>query len=162
MCAKRNFLQVPVVGETYSFFDDGKIKFSRLYKAKVLKLITAEEAKKITFDNWIRARWDDKSIKSFSLYEIWQNEVKEHLQEAGFIIVGTGASTQVGEPYLYAKETDYFVECLIPDYDDDSIWFARTVDGGWFSMDITGAWQSGRLDVTGKLTKELEEEHNDD
>lgn len=49
--------------------------------------------------------------------------------------------------WVYADDTDYFVICDIPDYDEDPIYFVRTRDGGWFSIDNESGWQAGRLDV---------------
>ncbi|MFR6305656.1 MAG: hypothetical protein ACLUNR_02360 [Bacilli bacterium] len=43
--------------------------------------------------------------------------------------------------------TDYFIGCYIPKYDNNLIWFARTKYGTWFSMDIQSNWQGGLLDV---------------
>ena len=53
--------------------------------------------------------------------------------------------------WIWDKTTDYIVACDIKDYDNNLIWFARTVDGGWFSMDVDKSWQGGRLDIDGKL-----------
>ena len=53
--------------------------------------------------------------------------------------------------WIWNKTTDYIVACEIKDYDNNLIWFARTVDGGWFSMDVDKSWQGGRLDIDGKL-----------
>ena len=53
--------------------------------------------------------------------------------------------------WIWNKTTDYIIACDIKDYDNNLIWFARTVDGGWFSMDVDKSWQGGRLDIDGKL-----------
>ena len=53
--------------------------------------------------------------------------------------------------WIWNKTTDYIIACGIKDYDNNLIWFARTVDGGWFSMDVDKSWQGGRLDIDGKL-----------
>ena len=50
-------------------------------------------------------------------------------------------------------------------YDENTIWFVRTVQGGWFSMDVQNTWQSGSLDVDGSIYNEVkkwfeEEYHN--
>lgn len=47
--------------------------------------------------------------------------------------------------------TDVFIECSIPDYDDNTIWFVRTKDGGFFSLDIQSGWQGGRLDIDERM-----------
>ena len=53
--------------------------------------------------------------------------------------------------WIWNKTTDYIIACDIKYYDNNLIWFARTVDGGWFSMDVDKSWQGGRLDVDGEL-----------
>jgi hypothetical protein len=58
---------------------------------------------------------------------------------------------------LYAEETDYFVKCSIPKYDENDIWFVRTINGGWFSLNTVNTWMAGRLDVSGKLFDMLED-----
>ena len=57
--------------------------------------------------------------------------------------------------WLYATETDYFIEASCPVYDDNYLWFARTKDGGWFSMNIQSWWQSGELDVDNTKFNEI-------
>lgn len=109
--------KVPQVGDKYFFFDDGKITYSRMYQAKVVKVVPYNEATDF-------------------LKNHFKNEVLDH-------------------DWLYAKETDYFIGCEIKDYDENIIWFVRTVDGGWFSMDIQSYWQGGRLDVSGECEEYL-------
>ena len=53
--------------------------------------------------------------------------------------------------WIWNKTTDYIIACDIKDYDNNLIWFARTVEGRWFSMDVDKAWQGGRLDIDDKL-----------
>ena len=53
-------------------------------------------------------------------------------------------------PDLYASSTDYFVECSIPKYDDDFVYFVRDIKNGWFSIDYPHSWMSGLLDVDGE------------
>lgn len=143
---------VPKVGDTHSFFDDGKRRESRHYKAEVLRVIPVEEAKQIVFDLIHYDDWD-QDLKDYhtkenirkTLYEIWREEVDGHRQSEGFTVLIKGASTEPGAPWCYAEETDYFIECSIPEYDKNTIWFARHVSGGWFSMDIQQSWMSGEL-----------------
>lgn len=58
---------------------------------------------------------------------------------------------------IYTKDengknvSDVFIECEIPSYDKNNIWFARTTDGGYFSFDVQSGFQGGRLDVDGRL-----------
>ncbi len=60
--------------------------------------------------------------------------------------------------WLYAKETDYFIEGILDISDDckKTIYFVRTLNDGWFSL----GWWAGRLDEDGKLTKLLENNFN--
>jgi hypothetical protein len=78
-----------------------------------------------------------------SLYEQWKEEVLNH-------------------DWLYAVDTDYFIECSCPKYDEDNLWFVRTKDGGWFSMNIQNSWQSGRLDIDEKIFDSIIQEIKDD
>ena len=52
--------------------------------------------------------------------------------------------------WLYATETDYFIEA---EYDDETAHFVRTTDGGWFSL----GWFGARLDIDGSLYKSMNE-----
>lgn len=114
---------VPEVGKEYHFWDDGKSSVSRHYIARVERIITPEQAKEIVIVT--------ESGDFFTLYDNWV-DVKEQCD------------------FLYDQETDFFVECSCPKYDEHNLWFVRTVDGGWFSIDNENCWQSGRLDVTGE------------
>lgn len=134
---------VPKIGKEYHFFDDGKIRESRHYIATVNKLITPEEAKSVIIDCEFRAY-------IVSLYDIWKEEIEEHRQTVNFEVIN-GSSTEPGAPWLYAEDTDYFVECSIPAYDEDPVWFVRDVHGGWFSLNTVNTWMTGELDIDGKL-----------
>ena len=41
---------------------------------------------------------------------------------------------RVGEPWLYARNTDYFVFCKISDYSDLPVIFVRDIENRWFSL----------------------------
>lgn len=134
---------IPDIGKTYMFYDDGKISKSRQNKAKVLRVITKKDAEKVSFPtyydddfNLTTIKQDAEPIGSVSLYNKWLLSKKEC-------------------DWIFANDTDCFIECSIPEYDEDTIWFARTKSEGWFSMDIQNEWQGGRLDVSGELTKML-------
>ena len=124
-----NGASVPEVGKEYLFFDDGKTSPSRIFKAKVLRVIPYSE--EVYVDKYY---YDLGSLIPTSIQDVHKEEVEEC-------------------DWIYTSETDYFVECSIPKYDDNTIWFARTKDGGWFSMNIQSSWQSGRLDVDGLITE---------
>ena len=129
-------ITIPQIGKTYKFYDDGKA--SREYDAIVTKIVSKDDAKTIMFkayldeDNELSTYYDNELDNEYtfekSLYSIWQDEVKN-------------------TDWLFAEDTDYFVECSIPDYDEYPIWFAGTKSGGWFSIDIQSDWQGGLLEV---------------
>lgn len=132
----------PKVGEFYHFFDDGKTSPSRHYICKCERVVTSEEAKSImvTVPDY-ECTQDNPIYNLVSLYDHWHDdEMPNH-------------------DWLYETETDYFVECSCPVYDDNNLWFVRTKnDGGWFSMDIQSWWQGGRLDVDGKIFENIIQE----
>lgn len=140
--------QVPQIGKTYKFYDDGKA--SREYDAIVKRIISKTDAKTIMFkarldeDNELSTYYnkelDNEYIFEKSLHDIWQDEVKN-------------------TDWIFVEDTDYFVECSISDYDEYPIWFARTKTGGWFSMDIQSDWQGGLLDTDGMMAKRINYKH---
>ena len=94
-----------------------------------------------------------------TLKDIHKEEVDDHRQSENFTVLN-GGDTTPGKPWLYSEETDFFVECEIPGYDENTIWFVRTVQGGWFSIDVQSSWQHGSLDVDGSIYKEIKEEYH--
>lgn len=118
---------VPEVGKFYHFWDDGKIGLSRHYIAKVEKIIPFKEAENIVF------QFEDGPA---SLLQLWKDEVE-------------------GAKWLYNQETDFFIECSIPKYDKDLIYFVRDIDNGWFSINTTSWWQTGRLNIDGSIYEEV-------
>lgn len=138
---------IPEVGKFYHFFDDGKTSISRHYICKCEKIITPEEAKNIKVEV---PHWDFESKSEYkeimSLYDKWKYEVYEC-------------------DWLYSNDTDYFIECFCPQYDENNLWFVRTkYDDGWFSINIQSCWQAGRLDtnesIFNSIIKELENDEN--
>lgn len=141
-------IPIPKVGNKYEFYDDGKITPMRRYTAEVLEVITPKEAEEVKFPLYVyeESDWEPTTrvvkgediVGEVSLYDFWKEELEYH-------------------DWLFATETDYFVKCSIPRYDEYPIWFVRMTDGNWFSMDIQSGWQGGKLDVTGELTKYYKE-----
>lgn len=124
---------IPEIGKVYKFYDDGKARISRQYDALVLDVITKEEAKA----KLIKCFDPELCVTSVrELYDVWKD-------------------TAIYTYWLFAKDTDRLIECDIPSYDANHIWFARTINGSWFSMNIQSFWQSGVLDVTNELTEKL-------
>lgn len=136
-------VELPKVGEVYDFFDDGKRSLSRHFKATVKRIISVEEAKSLKFNYVGAEEWEPKE---WSIYDIYKKEQEEYDWIFGGI------------------ETECFVECTIPDYDNDMIYFAQTKYDGWFSLNVTNPWQGGRLmldsTVYDNLIKVYEEERS--
>lgn len=134
-------VRVPQVGEKLHFFDDGKVSDCRHYMAVVTHVLTPEQAKRVFVDT--RAFCECHSIefdynKKLTLLDFHTEEVKN-------------------ADWIFANQTDYFVGCSIPEFDDHIIWFVRTKgqSEGWFSMDIQSNWQGGRLDVDGEIYQRM-------
>ena len=128
---------VPVVGETYYCYDDGKRSRSRQYKVKILKVLPYDESSEMwkkTFKNkkeecyWLFADTTDYLVFGESY------EDEEKIQIEVFARMKNGSWFGMGE---IGMEDDYE-----PDGSDNS--------GLCLSC-------SGELDVDGKITKEMEE-----
>jgi hypothetical protein len=129
---------VPPVGYKCKFFDDGIISYSRCYDAVVKQIVPKEESHNIMFDVYDD---DTDSYKKISLYDLWKYNIK--------MIEGVKSCEK-----LYSKDTDVFIECLIPEYVEKNVWAVRSDSEGWFSIDINVAYYtSGTLDVSGKYEK---------
>jgi hypothetical protein len=114
---------LPKIGKNYPFFDDGKIRTSRLHKATITRI--------------------------FKFSEIPEDLVCGRLLEYGLYTLADYIKKEQSVcNWLFAPETDYVIEASIPVYDDHLIYFIRTKDKGWFSIDFLGSWQGGRLDVS--------------
>ena len=134
--------RVPQVGEKLHFFDDGKVSDSRHYLAVVTHVLTPEQAKRVYIDaRTVCENHTNLESKrtSLNLLDIHSVEIKNC-------------------DWLFADQTDYFIGCAIPEYDDHIIWFVRTKHGDWFSMDVQTNWQSGRLDVDGEYYQRMIDE----
>lgn len=139
---------LPTLGKSYYFFDDGKTGISRCYKATVTSILPADtEVVVEAFD------YDLRTLIPRRLQDIRRDTVNDHRASENFIV----GRTKPGEPWLYSEETDYYIEAIIPGYDEYPIWFVRTIRGGWFSMNIQDSWQSGRLDVSGEFHQRVKE-----
>lgn len=104
---------IPEVGKEYHIFDDGKIKPSRHYIAKIVKLIYPEDAYEIT-----------------DLYKAWQEQVEEcfwlFAKETDYFVVAESD---------YDKDLIYFVRTT------DGGWFSIDYPGCWIGarLDIDGS-----------------------
>lgn len=128
---------IPKVGESYHFFDDGKLSPGRHYICKVEQVVKYDDARDIIIKDI--SVWDNNGAyhkENNTLIECWLKEKKCN-------------------DWVYADTTDYFVEISCPKYDKYNLWFARTKDGGWYSLDIQSGWQGGQLDVTGEIYNDI-------
>ena len=123
---------IPKIGNSYHFFDDGKISSTRHYIAKCLDIIPFERFNDIIFNDALiydHEMGECYISKNSTLMELWRLNVKDC-------------------PFLYAQQTDYAIQMSCPEYDEKDLYFVRTVDKRWFSINIQNDWQSGLLDIT--------------
>ena len=120
---------IPQIGEILKFYDDGKTGYSRRYWAKVIRIVPMKDAERVILKD-IPEYDDDDNLCYVERTLVQQWEIEK--QEA---------------EWIYAVNTDFFIECQIPSYDNYTIWFARMKQGGWFSMNVQNFWQGGLLDV---------------
>jgi len=141
---KSNKARVPQVGEKLHFFDDGKVSDSRHYMAVVTHVLTPEQAKCVYID----------------APTVCENHIDLEQKCGSLTLLDIHAEVVKIEDWLYADQTDYFIGCAIPEFDDHIIWFVRTKDShqSWFSMDIQSNWQGGYLDVDGERYQRMVDE----
>lgn len=142
----KNSMPVPIVGANFKFFDGGKIRESRMYNAKVTYIIYKDSAKKYKLE------FPDKTSKN--LYDFWQEEINNHINTEFFQVL----PYKIGEPWLYARDTDCFVFCDIPGYSNLPVIFVRDVENRWFSLGYPKSFDVGVLDVTGELYNSIKYE----
>ena len=125
--------KIPNVGDVVPAFDDGKIRFSRLYETKITKIIPFEHGGVMKLDNLPE---DGLYYNCHSLIDIWEENKKDY-------------------HWLFADETDYFIEAEMLGEVVNPNYFARTKDGGWFSMNVQSFLQGARLDTDLELYKHM-------
>lgn len=115
---------VPEVGKEYHIFDDGKIRPSRHYIAKIQKLIYPDEAHEIT-----------------ALYKAWEEQIREcywlFAQDTDYFAM---AESDYDENPLYFVRTK------------DGGWFSLDYPGGWMGarLDIDGSLYEKMIENYGK------------
>ena len=115
--------------------NDKQMKFSEKPIPKVNQTCMFFDDGKISYSRMYQA-----TVKQVMVYDDAPDKVKKAFERES-----------KSHDWIWNKTTDYIIACDIKDYDNNLIWFARTVDGGWFSMDVDKSWQGGRLDIDGKL-----------
>ena len=143
---KKNSIPVPVVGTNLKFFNNGEISKLRIYNAKVTYIIYKDSAKNYKLE------FTDKTSKN--LYDFWQDEINNHINIKNFQVL----PYKIGEPWLYARNTDFFVFCDIPEYSDLSVIFVRDVENRWISLGYPRHFDRGVLDVTEELYNSIKNE----
>lgn len=109
-----------------------------MYDATVIQIMTIGESKKHMLE------FPDGS--TISLYDFWKKEINDHINRENFQVL----PYKLGEPWIYAKDTDYFVFCNIPEYSDLPVIFVRDVENRWFSLGYPNSLDGGLFDVTGE------------
>lgn len=115
--------------------NDKQIKFDEKPIPKVNQTCMFFDDGKISYSRMYQA-----TVKQVMVYDDAPDKVKKAFERESKT-----------HDWIWNKTTDYIIACDIKDYDNNLIWFARTVDGGWFSMDVDKSWQGGRLDIDGEL-----------
>ena len=115
--------------------NDKQIKFDEKPIPKVNQTCMFFDDGKISYSRMYQA-----TVKQVMVYDDAPDKVKKAFERES-----------KAHDWIWNKTTDYIIACDIKDYDNNLIWFARTVDGGWFSMDVDKSWQGGRLDIDGEL-----------
>ena len=136
---EQELARIPKVGEVLHFWDDGKSGDSRHYLAVVTHVLTKEQMKMVSwtpsecFEPWEDAngKWHDVPN---DFLDVWEYNKQQY-------------------DWIFADDTDFFVGCAIPEYDEHILWFVRTKYGQWFSMEAQSCWQCVFLDVTGEKYK---------
>ena len=90
--------------------------------------------------------FDDGKCSSSRLYKAYVKKVIP-FNKADIHLKMYLVNSALDYDWIWNGDTDYFVGCYIPKYDNHLVWFARTINGGWFSMDLQSNWQGGLLDV---------------
>lgn len=104
---------IPEVGKEYHIFDDGKVRPSRHYTAKVVNVYSFEDAKEIT-----------------GLHEAWEEQVKEcywlFAEKTDFFV---------------AAESDYDKDLLYFVRTEDGGWFSLDYPNCWMGarLDVDGS-----------------------
>ena len=115
--------------------NDKQVKFDKKPIPKVNQTCMFFDDGKISYSRMYQA-----TVKQVMVYDDAPDKVKKAFERES-----------KAHDWIWNKTTDYIIACDIKYYDNNLIWFARTVDGGWFSMDVDKSWQGGRLDVDGEL-----------
>lgn len=121
---------IPVVGQSYKFYDDGQIEWDHRFEATVTRVIDREEAHSVILTEPIAA----------TLIDTWE-----------YMFLNQNSYMPI-----YDENTEAFVECEIPGYSSRRVWFVRGTDGGWVALPINSYWEIGDLDVDGEMSAALE------
>ena len=112
---EQELTRIPKVGEVLHFFDDGKSSDSRHYLAVVTHVLTKEQMKMVSwapsecFEPWedVNGEWHDVPN---NFLDVWEYNKQQY-------------------DWIFADDTDFFVGCAIPEYDEHILWFVRTKHG---------------------------------
>lgn len=98
--------------------------------------------------------FDDDKIKSGKRYLATVKKII-NFEDASEELIGLWKENKKYSNWVYADMTDCFIECSIPVYDENPIYFVRDKKGAFYSIETSGEWQTGRLDITGEYNEAL-------
>lgn len=127
--------KIPNIGDIIPAFDDGKVRFSRLYVAKITDIISFERAKEMKLEN-LPIEGPSNEYTSGWLIDIWKWNKQEY-------------------DWLFAEETDFFIEAELEGEVANPNYFVRTKNGEWFSMNVQSYLQGAVLDTDLELYKHM-------
>lgn len=139
----KGLINKPQIGDKFIFLDDGKWGQSRRHIAFITRVLGFNDC-----DNIIKAVQCENEVGEI---------IKEHINLRDAI--QNNINNDVKYQPIYTKTPDKVIECYIPSYDENLIYFIKTYDNkGWFSCDIESFWQSGRLISYDELDKQFSED----
>ena len=130
----------PKIWDRFIFLDDGKWGNMRLHVAIVTNIYDFDDTKNIK----VKVCKDDSTqVEEVPLSE----RIKENINY---------------NDDLYVTNPQKVLECSIPSYDENLIYFINTKDGmyKWFSVDVQSWWQAGGLLTYDVYDKERSKEIN--
>lgn len=127
---------LPIEGKYYNFFENGLVSPSTHFICRVERIIPIEESQATLFLEYCDLETGE--CYRDKLWNIWVDNKDLY-------------------PNIFSESTDCFIECSCPKFEEELLYLARTINGGWFSMNIQNKYQLGELDITGELSKTLEE-----
>ena len=136
----RTSINLPIVGNTYSYIDDGKLKPSRLYEVTITKIVPFSEIDKETFEYWrdemLNASFLYANITDFFIFG--KLKIKNNKSNKDILRLTIDKYLDINK--TIEKEDTY-----------DEVIFVKDIRGRYFSL---GYW-AGILDTDNSLTTHI-------